>query len=98
MTDEQRADFDVLVIGGGSAGYAAARVAGELGAKVGLVERGPIGGLCILDGCIPSKALLRPADVLRLARAGAELGVRSAGEGLDFARVMARKRELVVEF
>lgn len=98
MRDEQGANFDVLVFGGGSAGYAAARVAGELGAKVGLVERGPIGGLCILDGCIPSKALLRPADVLRLARDGVEMGVRVAGEGLDFARVMARKRELVAEF
>ncbi len=91
-------DFDVLVLGGGSAGYAAARVAGEIGARVGLIERGPVGGLCILDGCMPSKALIRPADVLHLMRTSGDLGLHAGDVRVDFARIMARKRDLVNEF
>lgn len=94
----QQSDFDVLVIGGGSAGYAAARVAGKMGARVGLIERGPVGGLCILDGCMPSKALIRPADVLHLMRSSGGLGLHAGGVQVDFARIMARKRQLVEEF
>jgi pyruvate/2-oxoglutarate dehydrogenase complex dihydrolipoamide dehydrogenase (E3) component len=94
----QRPDFDVLIIGGGSAGYAAARVAGQMGARVGLIERGPVGGLCILDGCMPSKALIRPADVLHLMRTSGDLGLHAGEIRVDFARVMARKRDLVDEF
>ena len=50
--------FDLIVLGGGSAGYAAARTAAELGASVAVAEQGPLGGLCILRGCMPSKAIL----------------------------------------
>ena len=94
----ERIDFDVLVVGGGSAGYAAARVAGQLGARAGLIERGPVGGLCILDGCMPSKALIRPADVLHLMRTSGGLGLHAGDVGVDFGRIMARKRELVDGF
>lgn len=90
--------FDVVVIGGGSAGYAAARIAGQLGARVALVEGGPVGGLCILDGCMPSKALIRSADVLHLVRTVGELGIRTEGVRVDFAHIMARKERLVAEF
>lgn len=94
----ERADFDVLIVGGGSAGYAAARVAGQMGASIGLVERGPVGGLCILAGCMPSKALIRPADVLHLMRTSGDLGLHAGPVRVDFARIMARKRELVDGF
>ncbi|MBI3974462.1 MAG: NAD(P)/FAD-dependent oxidoreductase [Chloroflexi bacterium] len=94
----EQTDFDVLVIGGGSAGYAAARIAGQMGASVGLVERGPVGGLCILDGCMPSKALIRPADVLHLMRTSGDLGLHANRVQVDFARVMERKTQLVEEF
>src|SRR5688572_25532391 len=89
------ADFDVLVLGGGSAGFAAAKAAGRWGARVGLVERGPVGGLCILDGCIPSKTLIRAAHVLHLTRGAL------AGDGVevraDFGAYVRRTRALVEE-
>jgi pyruvate/2-oxoglutarate dehydrogenase complex dihydrolipoamide dehydrogenase (E3) component len=87
-----------LILGGGSAGYAAARVAGQMGATVGLVERGPVGGLCILEGCMPSKALLRSGDVLHLLRTAGQLGVDAPAARADFGRVMERKRRLVDAF
>lgn len=90
-------DFDLLILGGGSAGYAAARVASQMGARIGLVERGPVGGLCILDGCMPSKALIRPANVLHLMRTSGDLGLHAGDVRVDFGRIMARKRELVDE-
>ncbi len=55
-------DFDVVVIGGGSAGYAAANAAQSAGARVGIVDKGPLGGLCILRGCMPTKTILRHAQ------------------------------------
>ena len=58
--------FDVVVIGGGSAGYAAANTAQSKGAKVAIVDKGPLGGLCILRGCMPTKTILRSSDVLAL--------------------------------
>lgn len=72
---------DVIVIGGGSAGYAAARMARAAGADVAIVDHGPLGGLCILRGCMPSKALLRSAEVAALMRAtySAEALVEQSG-------------------
>ena len=84
----------MLVLGGGSAGYAAARVAGEMGARVGLVERGPVGGLCILDGCMPSKALIQSADALHLMQRSGRLGLDAEDVGPSFREIMARKRAL----
>ena len=91
-------DFDVLVLGGGSAGYAAARVAAGKGVRVGLVERGPVAGLCILDGCIPSKALTVTSDLLHRMRTARALGLHATDIRADFAQVMARKRRLVREY
>ena len=54
---------DIAIIGGGSAGYAAARTAHEAGANVAVIDQGPWGGLCILRGCMPSKAILRSAEI-----------------------------------
>src|SRR6266566_601647 len=92
-------DFDVAVIGGGSGGYAAARTAAGAGLATAVIEGGSeIGGLCILRGCIPTKALLYAADVLHLARHANTWGLRVPQVGFDFARVMARKDALIKEF
>lgn len=88
-------DFDFVVVGGGSAGYAAARTAGAAGARVAIVEKGPVGGLCILRGCMPTKALLRSTEVLQLAREAGNLGLVIPRAGFEFERIMDRKTKLV---
>ena len=92
-------DCDVAILGGGSAGYAAARTTAAAGLKTIVLESGPeIGGLCILRGCMPTKALLHAADVLHLARRAATWGIQTGTVGFDFSRVMARKREMIDDF
>jgi pyruvate/2-oxoglutarate dehydrogenase complex dihydrolipoamide dehydrogenase (E3) component len=90
--------YDVAVLGAGSAGYWAARTAGSLGAKTALIDPGPLGGLCILRGCMPSKALLRSSEILHLAQHAHEVGILVKEVGYDFAKIMARKRYWVNEF
>ena len=87
--------FDLVIIGAGSGGFAAARTARDLGANVALVDRGPLGGLCILRGCMPSKTLLATGDLLHDIRNAGELAVSTGEPVLDFKRLQARKRELV---
>jgi len=89
---------DVAVIGGGSAGYAAARTAADAGADVAIIDSGPLGGLCILRGCMPSKAILRSAEVMALARRGPEFGVHVGEIEADLEFIMDRKERLVREF
>lgn len=92
-------DYDVAVIGGGSAGYAAARTTAAGGLKTALIEgANTLGGLCILRGCMPSKALLYAAEVLHLARVAKTWGLRIPRAGFDFAAVMARKKAMVEGF
>jgi pyruvate/2-oxoglutarate dehydrogenase complex dihydrolipoamide dehydrogenase (E3) component len=92
-------DYDVAVLGGGSAGYAAARAAAAAGLHTVVVEGGSaLAGLCILRGCMPSKALLYAAEVLHLARAGKTWGLRIPKAGFDFGAVMTRKKAMVEEF
>jgi pyruvate/2-oxoglutarate dehydrogenase complex dihydrolipoamide dehydrogenase (E3) component len=90
--------FDLIVIGAGSGGYAAARTARDLGATVALVDRGPLGGLCILRGCMPSKTLIATGDAAHEIRHAGELGVHAGEPSVDFAAVMARKREIIQGF
>jgi pyruvate/2-oxoglutarate dehydrogenase complex dihydrolipoamide dehydrogenase (E3) component len=90
--------FDLVVIGAGSGGYAAARTARDLGATVAFVDRGPLGGLCILRGCMPSKTLIATGDVAHEIRHAAELGVHAGEPAIDFPAVMARKREIIQGF
>jgi pyruvate/2-oxoglutarate dehydrogenase complex dihydrolipoamide dehydrogenase (E3) component len=90
--------YDVIVIGAGSGGYAAARTARELGASVALVDKGPLGGLCILRGCMPSKALLASSDAAFDAREAGALGVHASGISVDMPFIAARKRGLVQSF
>jgi pyruvate/2-oxoglutarate dehydrogenase complex dihydrolipoamide dehydrogenase (E3) component len=91
--------YDLVVVGAGSGGYAAARTARECGANVALVDRGPLGGLCILRGCMPSKAFIATSDALHEVREAGALGIRVAGEiGVDQRFVQQRKRRLIGEF
>ena len=90
--------FDVVVIGGGSAGYAAARTAESSGAKVAIVDKGPLGGLCILRGCMPTKAILRSSDILALMHRAKEFGLFASNLSADLALIHDRKTRLVNEF
>ncbi len=91
-------DFDIVIIGGGSGGYAAARTAQNLGAKVGIVDKGPLGGLCILRGCMPTKTILRSSDVMALMKRAKEFGLRTTQPTANMAEIYARKKTLVKEF
>ncbi len=94
-----RLDFDVVVVGGGSAGYAAARTAAAAGLRTAVVEGArALGGLCILRGCMPTKALLQSAEVRHLAGRAGEFGIRTGRVGHDYGRVQARKDALIGEF
>jgi pyruvate/2-oxoglutarate dehydrogenase complex dihydrolipoamide dehydrogenase (E3) component len=91
--------FDYLVIGGGSGGYAAARTAREVCAKVGIIDDSDeLGGLCILRGCMPSKTLIYSTEVLHLARMGGRFGLRIPVAEPDMAALHARKLEIIREF
>jgi pyruvate/2-oxoglutarate dehydrogenase complex dihydrolipoamide dehydrogenase (E3) component len=90
--------YDLVVVGAGSAGYAAARTARDLGASVALVDHGPLGGLCILRGCMPSKTLLASSDAIEEIRESEELGVIAGRPRIDFAHIMERKRKLIAGF
>jgi pyruvate/2-oxoglutarate dehydrogenase complex dihydrolipoamide dehydrogenase (E3) component len=95
----KRFDFDVAVIGGGSGGYAAARTAAAAGLKTVVIEGGKeIGGLCILRGCMPTKALLYAAEVKHLAEHAGTWGVYSGKVSFDFVKVMARKNLMIKDF
>ncbi|HEU4684416.1 MAG TPA: FAD-dependent oxidoreductase [Nitrospira sp.] len=88
---------DVIVIGGGSAGYAAARTAADAGADVAIVDQGPLGGLCILRGCMPTKAILRTAEVASLMRRAGEFGLSPVAVNADLKAIVARKDRVVQE-
>jgi dihydrolipoamide dehydrogenase len=92
-------DYDFVVIGGGSAGYAAARTAAAEGLKTAVIEGGKeVGGLCILRGCMPTKALLYAAEVMHLASHPQRWGIRTEDVSFNFTQVMARKNALIKEF
>ena len=98
-TTGERFDYDLAVIGGGSGGYAAARTAVAEGLKTVVLEGGEeVGGLCILRGCMPTKALLYAAEVMHLASHPEPWGIRTENVSFDFAQVMARKNALIKDF
>src|SRR3954470_19700559 len=90
VNPQPRAPYDLVVIGGGTAGLVSAMGAAGLGARVALIERGLLGGDCLNTGCVPSKALLRSARAAAEARRAPAFGVRVGGVEPDFAAVMAR--------
>lgn len=88
-------EYDVVIIGGGTGGYVAAIRASQLGLKAAVVERGKIGGTCLHTGCIPSKALLRSAEVYANTKNGEKFGIIAPEVKLDFSKVQARKEEII---
>lgn len=95
----QHFDFDVAIIGGGSGGYAAARTTAGAGLKTAVIEGGDeVGGLCILRGCMPTKALLYMAEVAHLVKHSGLFGVRAGSISLNFRKAMARKDLLIKDF
>jgi pyruvate/2-oxoglutarate dehydrogenase complex dihydrolipoamide dehydrogenase (E3) component len=93
------AAYDVAVVGGGSAGYAAARVTTGAGLRTVVIEGGAqVGGLCILRGCMPTKALLYAAEVRHLAQYGAIWGMKPGEVAFDWSAVMERKDAMIKEF
>ena len=86
---------DLVVIGGGPAGYAAAIRAGQKGMKTLLIESRDIGGTCLNRGCIPTKAFFRSQEVFHLSERAAEFGIQVKIEGVDWPKVLARKNKVV---
>ena len=87
-------DYDVIIIGAGPGGYVAAIRAAQLGLRTACVERDALGGICLNWGCIPTKALLRSAEVLELAQRAAEFGVMVEGVTHDFSAMIKRSRDI----
>ena len=91
--------FDVIIIGGGSGGYAAARTARETRQRVAIIDSGAeLGGLCILRGCMPSKTLIYSAEVLHLARQGSLFGLKIPQASVDMTSLHERKLRMIDDF
>ena len=87
-------EFDVVVVGGGPGGYVAAIRSAQLGMKTALVEREHLGGICLNWGCIPTKALLRAAEIYALMHHLGDFGFKAKDVGYDFPKVIKRSRQV----
>jgi dihydrolipoamide dehydrogenase len=92
---EGTGSYDIVVLGGGSGGYACALRAAELGKRVALIEKDKVGGTCLHRGCIPTKALLHAAEIADQARESAKFGVKAAFEGVEMPSVLTYQRSVV---
>ncbi|MFP7760576.1 dihydrolipoyl dehydrogenase [Marisediminicola sp. LYQ85] len=88
-------DFDIVILGAGSGGYAAALRATQLGMTVGLIEKNKLGGTCLHVGCIPTKALLHSGEVADVTRESAKYGVNADFQGVDIAAVTKYREDIV---
>jgi len=88
-------EYDLVIIGSGPGGYVAAIRAGQLGLKTAVVEKADLGGVCLNWGCIPSKALLRGAEVASLVKRGDEFGIQCDNITLDYSKAVERSRRVV---
>jgi len=88
-------EYDVVVLGGGIGGYTAAIRAAQLGMKAAIIERDKLGGTCLHRGCIPSKSLLRSAEVLHTVRSGSEYGIETELLSIRYDKVLERKDRVV---
>ncbi|MEO3746043.1 dihydrolipoyl dehydrogenase [Plantactinospora sp. B5E13] len=91
MTEPNGGTFDVVILGGGSGGYAAALRAAQLDLSVALIEKGKLGGTCLHNGCIPTKALLHAAEIADQTRESEQFGVKAELVGIDMSGVNAYK-------
>ncbi|MEO7031631.1 MAG: dihydrolipoyl dehydrogenase [Herbaspirillum sp.] len=89
--------FDLIVVGGGPGGYVAAIRAAQLGMKTALIEKAQLGGVCLNWGCIPTKVLLRSADILRLVRDAGRFGIKVAQPEVDLQAMIARSRGVAAQ-
>lgn len=87
--------YDIIIIGGGPGGYLAAERAGHAGQNVLLIEKRALGGVCLNEGCIPSKTLLNSAKVLDYAKHGESYGVSTSGASIDHKAVVSRKNSVI---
>lgn len=88
-------EYDLVILGGGTGGYVAAIRASQLGLKTAIVEKGKLGGTCLHKGCIPSKALLRSAEVFATAKHSEDFGVMTSDVSINFGKVQERKNKIV---
>ncbi|HLS10224.1 dihydrolipoyl dehydrogenase [Lentibacillus sp.] len=88
-------EYDLVVLGGGTGGYVAAIRASQLGMQVAVVEKSELGGTCLNRGCIPSKSLLRSAEVFKQTKEANEYGVEASDITLNFAKVQERKNRII---
>ncbi|WP_341717002.1 dihydrolipoyl dehydrogenase [Micromonospora sp. FIMYZ51] len=91
MSEPNDATFDIVILGGGSGGYATALRAAQLGLTVALVEKGKLGGTCLHNGCIPTKALLHAAEIADQTRESEQFGIKAELVGIDMAGVNSYK-------
>ncbi|MFG1952570.1 dihydrolipoyl dehydrogenase [Micromonospora sp. NPDC048830] len=91
MSEPNDATFDIVILGGGSGGYATALRAAQLGLSVALIEKGKLGGTCLHNGCIPTKALLHAAEIADQTRESEQFGVKAELVGIDMAAVNSYK-------
>ncbi|MGZ4797165.1 MAG: dihydrolipoyl dehydrogenase [Acidimicrobiia bacterium] len=87
--------FDVVILGGGPGGYAAALYGASAGLNIAMVEEARVGGTCLHQGCIPAKELLQTAEVLRTVRGAKEFGIDAGQPTIDLATSLARKQQVV---
>ncbi|GAA2185069.1 dihydrolipoyl dehydrogenase [Micromonospora lupini] len=95
MSEPNEATFDIVILGGGSGGYAAALRAAQLDLSVALIEKGKLGGTCLHNGCIPTKALLHAAEIADQARESEQFGVKAELIGIDMAGVNSYKEGVI---
>ena len=88
-------EYDLVILGGGTGGYVAAIRASQLGLKTAIVEKGKVGGTCLHAGCIPSKALLRSAEVYQTIKHAADFGIEVSESRLNFLKAQERKNKIV---
>ena len=88
------AQYDVIVVGGGPGGYVTAIRAGQIGLKTALIEREHLGGICLNWGCIPTKSLLRSAEVFEYMKQASSFGLSAEGIGFDLQQIVARSRRI----
>src|SRR5699024_7986451 len=88
-------NYDLVILGGGTGGYVAAIRASQLGMDVAIVEKEKLGGTCLHKGCIPSKALLRSAEVYRQTKTANQFGIETHEPTINFSNVQKRKNSII---